>query len=293
MSLTALVLITISAFLHAFWNFYSKRNSASASFFAISALAALVCFSPFLISNFSALLKAPSVFWVFVIATGFFEAIYLTGLAQAYRLGDMSLAYPLVRALPILLVALISVLLGRGDALGRLAIMGMVLMTLGCLVLPLRRFRDWGPKFYFNRGTAWIVLSALGVTGYTLVDDAALRLLRETMTVSSSTLVYLPLQSLTTVLFLLVYVFLIEGWKVKLEAVPSAVLTGLMMAVTYGIALAAFAFVKDVSYANAFRQFSIPLGALLGMTISKEPAYLPKLVGIGIMLVGLVLIMLG
>jgi drug/metabolite transporter (DMT)-like permease len=293
MSLTALVLITISAFFHAFWNFYSKRSLASASFFAISALAALVCFSPFLAINFQTLVKVPSVFWVFVIATGFFEAIYLTGLAQAYRLGDMSLAYPLVRALPILLVALISVLLGRGDALSRLALVGMVLMTIGCLVLPLKRFRDWGPQFYFNRVTAWIVLSALGVTGYTLVDDAALKLLRETMDVTASTLVYLPLQSLTTVLFLLVYVYFVEGWQVKFNAVPSAVLTGLMMAVTYGIALAAFAFVKDVSYANAFRQFSIPLGALLGMWLAKEAAYPPKLLGIAIMLVGLVLIVLG
>jgi drug/metabolite transporter (DMT)-like permease len=292
-SLTALVLITISAFLHAFWNFYSKRSSASASFFAISAFAALVCFSPFLVIHFATFIKAPSVFWIFVVATGFFEAIYLTGLAQAYRLGDMSLAYPLVRALPILLVALISILLGRGEALSTLALLGMVLMTVGCLVLPLRRFRGWGPQFYFNRVTAWIVLSALGVTGYTLVDDAALKLLRATMDVTASTLVYLPLQSLTTVLFLLAYVVWVEGWHVKLSSVPSAVLTGLMMAITYGIALAAFAFVKDVSYANAFRQFSIPLGALLGMWLAKEPTYLPKLTGIAIMLVGLILIMLG
>ena len=102
MSLTALVLLTLSAFLHAFWNFYSKRNSASASFFFFFSLAALVCLSPFLVMHVSSLLAAPAVFWMFVIATGFFEAIYLTGLAQAYRLGDMSLAYPLVRALPIL-----------------------------------------------------------------------------------------------------------------------------------------------------------------------------------------------
>jgi drug/metabolite transporter (DMT)-like permease len=293
MSFTAVVLLTLSAFLHAFWNFYSKRNSASASFFAISALAALVCFSPFLAIHFSTLITAPLIFWIFVIATGFFEAIYLTGLAQAYRLGDMSLAYPLVRALPILLVALISIFLGRGDALSAAAIGGMVLMTIGCLVLPLRHFRDWSPKFYFNRVTAWILLSVAGVTGYTLVDDAALKLLRETMTVSNSTLVYLPLQSLTTVLFLLLYVVLFGGWQVKASAIPSAILTGLMMTLTYGIALAAFAFVKDVSYANAFRQFSIPLGALLGMWLVKEPAHAPKLAGIIIMLIGLVLIMLG
>ena len=131
------------------------------------------------------------------------------------------------------------------------------------------------------------------MTGYTLVDDAALKVLRQTVDVTSSTLLYLPLQSLTTVLFLLVYVRLVEGWQVKVKVVSRAVFTGLVMAVTYGIALAALAFVKDVSYANAFRQLSIPLGALLGMWLAKEPAYFPKLIGIGIMLVGLILIMLG
>jgi drug/metabolite transporter (DMT)-like permease len=294
MSLTALVLITVSAFLHAFWNFFSKRNAATASFFVVATSASFLCFSPFLLTQGAPLAKQPLSFWYLVIATGFFEAIYFIGLTQAYRLGDMSLAYPLVRALPILLVALVSVLLGRGEALSTLAFTGMGFMTLGCLLLPLQRLQQWSLKFYFNRVTAWVLLSVTGVTGYTLVDDAALRLLRQSIDVASSTLVYLPLQSLTTILFLLVYVIFVEGWQVKpFSMVPKAVFTGIVITVTYGIALAALAFVKDVSYANAFRQLSIPLGALLGMWLAKEPAYLPKLLGIALMLVGLVLIVLG
>lgn len=293
MSLTALVLITISAFLHAFWNFFSKRNAATASFFVVATLAAFSCLSPFLFIHADLLTKQPVLFWYLVIATGFFEAIYFIGLTQAYRLGDMSLAYPLVRALPILLVALISVLLGRGEALSTLAFVGMGLMTLGCLLLPLQRLQQWSLKFYFNRVTAWVLLAVAGVTGYTLVDDAALKLLRQNIDVANSTLVYLPLQSLTTLLFLLGYVVLVEGWQVKLTMLPKALFTGLIITLTYGIALAALAFVKDVSYANAFRQLSIPLGALLGMWLAKEPAYPPKLLGIALMLVGLVLIVLG
>lgn len=293
MSLTALVLITISAFLHAFWNFFSKRNAATASFFVVATLAALSCLSPFLFIHATSLTKQPVLFWYLVIATGFFEAIYFTGLTQAYRLGDMSLAYPLVRALPILLVALISVLLGRGEALSTLAFVGMGLMTLGCLLLPLQHLQQWSLKLYFNRVTAWVLLAVAGVTGYTLVDDAALKLLRQNVDVANSTLVYLPLQSLTTLLFLLVYVAFVEGWQVKITMIPKALFTGLIITLTYGIALAALAFVKDVSYANAFRQLSIPLGALLGMWLAKEPAYTPKLLGIALMLVGLVLIVLG
>jgi uncharacterized membrane protein len=69
-----------------------------------------------------------------------------------------------------------------------------------------------------------------------------------------------------------------------------AVITGLIITATYGLVLAAMAYVTNVSYLAAFRELSIPLGALLGITLQKEPAPAPKLVGIGVVLVGLLLV---
>jgi uncharacterized membrane protein len=40
----------------------------------------------------------------------------------------------------------------------------------------------------------------------------------------------------------------------------------------------------------AFRQLSIPLGAVLGMVLLKEPHYLPKLIGVAIVFLGLILV---
>jgi drug/metabolite transporter (DMT)-like permease len=234
-------------------------------------------------------------FWVFIIATGIFETIYFVGLSKAYNLGDMSLAYPLIRALPILLVAFISVALGRGESLSGLGLLGMFLVTLGCLILPLKTFGTWQVQHYFNKAMPWILLAALGVTGYTLIDDLALKQLRVLVSVAPSTFIYSSLQGLSTALFIWIYLWIFERSIPKLsgKAIPIACLTGLMISATYGLTLAALAFVKDVSYANAFRQLSIPLGAMLGMFIAKEPAYKPKLLGIAIMVLGLMLTALG
>jgi drug/metabolite transporter (DMT)-like permease len=294
-SLTAIILLLASSCFHASWNFLSKRQSASITFFAFSTLAAGFIFSPSVVLYWQDLKDLSLIFWLFIFATGFFEMIYFVGLSKSYHLGDMSLAYPLIRALPILLIAIISISLGRGDSLSGLGLTGMVLVTLGCLVLPQKSFTAFQPKDYLNRAMPWILLAVAGVTGYTLVDDLALKQLRLLVAVAPSTLMYSSLQGLSSALFLWLYIYLFEGSTpaLSLKAISVASLTGLMISATYGLTLAALAFVKDVSYANAFRQLSIPLGALLGIMFANEPAYKPKLLGIAIMVTGLILTALG
>ena len=52
------------------------------------------------------------------------------------------------------------------------------------------------------------------------------------------------------------------------------------------------AYASNVSYVAAFRQLSIPLGALFGIAVQKEASTTTKLVGIGSVLTGLVLVSL-
>ena len=51
--------------------------------------------------------------------------------------------------------------------------------------------------------------------------------------------------------------------------------------------------VTNVSYVVAFRQLSIPLGAVLGVLVLGEPGYRPKLAGVALMFGGLILVALG
>lgn len=61
----------------------------------------------------------------------------------------------------------------------------------------------------------------------------------------------------------------------------------------YALVLIAMAFAENVSYVVGFRQLSIPLGAIVGILVLKEPSPVPKLAGVAIMFAGLVLIAMG
>ena len=73
----------------------------------------------------------------------------------------------------------------------------------------------------------------------------------------------------------------------------SALITGVVIMATYGLFLASMAYASNVSYVAAFRQLSIPIGAFLGLTLLGEPRYRPKLIGIGVVTLGLLLVAVG
>lgn len=304
MSLFAAALIILSAFLHASWNFVSKRRDASLAFFFLAALSATAVLSPVLIIHRHVMPQIPPLVWALVLATGLAQAVYFFGLAGAYRRGDISLAYPLARALPVLLVAVISLALGQGGNIGRLGLAGMALIVIGCILVPLRQFQELRLRAYLDVVCLMALVAAIGTTAYTLIDDQALRQLRQTaaiqLSVAEVTLLFVALQAASTAVMLGLTAVLYQPERRQLLTVlrkrsfiVPGVVTGVVITLTYGLVLISMAYVSDVSYVAAFRQLSIPIGALLGITLQREPRYRPKLVGIGIVTAGLVLVGIG
>lgn len=299
----AAALILTSACLHAGWNLVSKRRNPSLAYFAVSAVAAAVVAAPLLVLYRAALPRVPGAVWGLVAATGVAQAVYFAGLAGAYRRGDMSLAYPLARALPVVLVAAVSVLLGRGSAIAPAALAGMALITAGCIILPHRSWRGLSRQAYRDAVYLMALLAAVGTTAYTVIDDTALRHLRGAIAPlppTAATLLFIGLQAVSTALLLGAATALLPGERARWQALrrsraqwSAAALTGVVIMVAYGLVLAAMAYVSDVSYVAAFRQVSIPLGAVLGLTVQGEAAYRPKLAGIAVVTLGLLLVALG
>jgi len=304
MSWTAAVLIITSAFLHAFWNLISKRRSPTISFFLIAAISATIIASPMLFLHWQVLPLVPLSVWGLIAATGIAQTVYFSGLAGAYRHGDMSLAYPLARALPVLAVAVISLWLGSSGDIGQLGLFGMLLITIGCLILPLPHFRHLKLGDYMNTVYLMAAVAAVGTTAYTLIDDAVLRQLRSIPDISLSntqiTLLFMALQTLTTSLLLGIVAWTSASERKRLVEVTSSrkllitgMLTGVVIMAAYGLVLASMAYVRNVSYVIAFRQLSIPIGAVLGLTLQNEARYKPKIVGIAIIFIGLILVGVG
>jgi drug/metabolite transporter (DMT)-like permease len=302
MSLTAILLLLIAAVAHASWNLMGKKRSPSAAFFLLANLAGVACLSPILLFHADLLPKIPTSVWILLAFTGIAQAVYFIGLSWAYRLGHISIAYPIARAVPVVLVALINLALGHRAQIGTIALIGMALIALGCLLLPMTRFREFRLKNYLHPSSLMALVAALGSTGYSLIDNEALRQLRNHPPTAIGNLeismLYLMLEELTTSLFLLLYIAFTKFERAQLKSFTRndaafAFTAGAFIVIAYGLTLTAMAFVSNVSYVVAFRQISIPLGVTLGILLLKEPAPPPTLTGTTLLLLGLLLVALG
>jgi drug/metabolite transporter (DMT)-like permease len=134
---TALILIFIAAIAHASWNLFTKQASASgaASFVWLMAAAATVIYLPVVVASVIASPpRLTALCWVFMAGTGLLQAGYFLFLQSGYRLGDLSLVYPIGRGTGALLAALAGITL-LGERPGPAGIAGILLIVAGLVIL--------------------------------------------------------------------------------------------------------------------------------------------------------------
>lgn len=168
MSVTVMLVVLFAAVLHATWNALVKSSpDKNLDIVLITGSAALM--SAIVLPFLSAPLSAS---WTYLAASVAIHAAYFLLTAAAYRSGDMSHAYPLMRGTPPLLVALASgPFLGERLTGGDWA--GIILICAGILALLLldRRESDLSA-----RATAFALINAVVIATYTLVDGSGVRL---------------------------------------------------------------------------------------------------------------------
>lgn len=299
MTLTAAILLLISAVSHAGWNYLSKKEHPTAAFYLVANTIGVIWVFPILLYYGNQIPLIPKSVWIFIVMSGFFLAAYLTALAGAYRAGDISIAYPLARSLPVIFVFLITLIFGKGKPLGAWFVIGIVLVVAGCTILPLKVLREFQFSNYKNLCCLLAVLAAVGIAGYTITDDTALRNLREIpgepWDPVDATLVYMVLEGISCSIWqFLIVAFDSRERKNLIDVLHdfkgAAAITGIGIYLTYGLVLASMNYVTNVTYVAAFRQLSIPLGTLFGMVLLKETRYVPKVIGVVIIFIGLTLV---
>ncbi len=307
MSTTALILILVSAVAHAGWNFYGKKFSPTIAFFFLVTLGGSILFSPVFFWNTELLGSINVEIFCLLLATGFFQCLYLYGLASAYRAGDMSIAYPIARSSPLIIVCISAFLLGQRDAISGQAIAGIVLIVGGCLLIPIRSLREIRAENYLNATTAFALLAAFATAGYSLVDDHATTLLRNMTTGAENSpvadsaniaMVYVVLQGFSASVWMAALVYLSPKDRRLLpelmkNAMGRSLLTAAMMFGTYALVVTSMAYASNVSYVVAFRQISIPIGVMMSVVGFGEKLYWPKLLGVAITFSGLIAVALG
>jgi|TARA_R100001369_G_scaffold66760_7_gene94218 uncharacterized membrane protein len=283
--------------MHAGWNVLGKRNAPSLASFTLAYGAGGAVMLPLVLLG-PTLTALPSAFWGWLALSGLCQMLYMGGLAWAYARGDVSVLYPIARALPVVLVPLVSIALLGSRVLDRWDGLGMVLVVAGALCLPLSHPQARRISTYLTPAMGFALLAAAGTVGYSLIDKQALGLMQGAghsgLTAGA---VFMVLQALMTLTWAVPLLALLPAERRRLPALRQQgftmlIVTGLMMTCTYGLVLIAMALTKEVSYVVALRQLSIPVGVLMGVLWLKEPASRAKAVGTLVMLAGLVLVVL-
>lgn len=300
MSLFAFLLIVFSAGLHATWNLLAKRSTMSVAFYAVICMTAASFWLHVQLWTPVDVPHLPKLFFVYVLGSITFDLCYCLGLVRAYRTMEMSTAYPMMRSLPLLLTAAVTSLSGWGAPLTPLALLGMGIVFVGCMMMPMKDFSSFKWKDYLSSRMFFIFLVACGTTGYTIFDNQAQHVLREAYPDLAKPVVSMTFYStrgicLSTLMGIAVLLF--PGEKKNFAAffkernwMPFA--AGAFASLTYITVLMAMNYVTNVSYVQVFRQLGLIFGLLGGIFILKERPSLPKFIGVALIISGLIITVL-
>lgn len=286
MTPAALAMVLAGSFIHAGWNLLAKRAQGGAAFVCLFSAIAVVAYLP---------LAAAIMVWqrphigpiqlVFIAGTAVLHTGYFIALQRGYRLGDLSLVYPLARGTgPMLTTAAAIAFLGEHP--GPIALAGTALIGGGIVLLAT------GPAVW-RRANArpaavYALITGVFIAGYSLWDKRAVT------TVAIPPIVLDWGDNVGRALFLVPAALARRGslgevWRRYRREV---VLVGLLSPMPYILVLSAMVF-TPVSYVAPAREISILIGAVLGARFLAEGDARRRLVAAGAMVVGLAALAVG
>ena len=260
------VAVLAAGFLHAGWNALLKSAPGgdplldTATVVVGSAAWALVVI-PF------AGLPDPSA-WKFIACSAFIHWAYYITLAHAYRTGDLSFAYPLMRGTAPLLAAVLGIVFLREWPTPQVAL-GIALISLGIVSIAFVR-REAHPR----AALLYALANAAIIAVYTLIDGAGAR-------ASANAASYVAWLTFLEAFPFLVWIrlrkgaaavdYIGRGWR-------RGIIGGAASLGAYGIVLWAMTR-APVAAVAALRETSVLFAALIGAIWLREGFGLPRLAG--------------
>ncbi|MDN2710720.1 DMT family transporter [Janthinobacterium sp. SUN118] len=173
MSGLVVAVVLFAALLHASWNAIVKSGKDTfLSTVLVSVGAALISLAvlPFVAA------PAPAS-WPYLAASAVAQLAYYSLLAAAYKAGDMSHAYPLMRGSAPLIVALASwPLIGERLSFTQMGAVGCICAGIFALYVASRTPAIGGMPKNTGRATAFALGNACVIASYTLIDGIGVRL---------------------------------------------------------------------------------------------------------------------
>jgi uncharacterized membrane protein len=280
-NLVVFAIVLCSAFTHAIWNFFAKKAAGNLvvtwSGLWMASLA-LLPVSAWLLATGE--LPAPEA-WIFMAGSGISHALYFTTLMRSYGTTDISTAYPISRGIGVGGTALLAVGVLE-ETVSAPGAAGIMLILAGVLLIGIRI----GGLRAGLRRLGWPVLVGLCTVSYSVMDKVGVAGAHPVIYINASTLVACVALS----------PFLLARYRGRLSALwvadwKTGALIGIGATGTYLLILFAFR-EAQASYIVAVREFSVVVGALLGVVFLRERVTAGKLAGVAAIVAGLVLVRL-
>jgi len=283
MTILAMLVILISAIIHASWNYLSKKVNGGISFIWLFTLIASIVYLPFFIlaiKHFNFVLNFNNIFFLF--GSIVIHLIYFLLLFKGYKVGDLSIVYPVARgSAPMMTVIIAAVLFN--EKLSIIAYLGIILIIVGIFLLTggLNIFKNKNNVLAISYG----LLVGIAITSYTLLDKAI---------VSIVFIFPLILDYFNTIgrLILLSPIAFKNFDKVKYEWInhkKEAIGVAIFNSLGYIIVLLVLRF-TPVSYVAPVREISILFGTLIGVKVLNEHLGIKRIIYAVIITIGVIVI---
>lgn len=286
MSTLALALVLAAAFLHATWNYLLKRSGGGVGFVWLFAAFSTLIYAPLALGL--VIWQKPQIGLIqiaFIFGSAVLHTLYYLLLDKGYRVGDLSLVYPLARGSgPLLAVA--AAILFLGERPSPLAIAGAIMIGVGVFTLTgdPRKLKENGAL----HAVGFALLTGTVIASYTLWDKVAVStllippLLQDWGTNLGRTVLMVPLAARNSSKIR-------HTWNnYRKEVIMVAILCPL----SYIMILSALAF-TPVSYVAPSREISILIAAVMGSHFLAEGNLGRRLIAATAMVIGVIALALG
>jgi drug/metabolite transporter (DMT)-like permease len=286
LSPAVLLLVAIAAVAHATWNLTIKAAGTSGTrFLWLTFVVATIAVAPFGIPSLVQIGPKLPLLLALAVGSGVLQILYFLALQRGYRLGDVSIVYPLARGSGPLLSVIFAIVL-FGERPGALGLIGAGVVVAGVVVIGLAGGRG---RFRANRvGILYGLLVGVVIAAYTLWDANAV--VQEKLPPLGYFWVTVLVQLVAFTPFALrrpkhTVALARQHWAAVL-------VVGILSPLAYVLILFAFTLAPVALVAPA-REVSVVLVALGGWLLFKEPHPVQRIVGAVVVLGGVALLSIG
>jgi drug/metabolite transporter (DMT)-like permease len=286
LTLTTFLLVILAALIHASWNLLAKKAAGGAPFVLLGVFTVAIIWAPIVLiwgwNRPELITDLTATQWLFLAMSAIVHIAYGLALQRGYQTAEYGVVYPIARGTGPFLASIVAVVfLGEAvtltSALGILAIIGGIFVLAG----GLRALKDRSPRA--RAGVTWGATTGACIAAYTTIDGYAVKHLLIAPILLDYVCNALRALFMSPMLFTHREAIRVE-WKKNWRYI---VIISIISPIAYILVLTAMQ-TAPISQVAPLREISMLFAAFFGVKLLREERLGEKLLGAGLMVMGVI-----